>query len=55
MNGAAAKRFGTPALAQLSLQIELPLSMTPLALGNGTYRKVLNGFIRDAIAYLNTP
>jgi hypothetical protein len=55
MNGAAAKQFGTPALAQVSLQIELPLSVTPLALGNGTYRKVLNAFLRDAIAYLSTP
>ncbi len=54
MNGAAAKKFGTPALAQVSLQIELPVSVTPLALGNGTYRKVLNAFFRDAIAYLNT-
>ena len=54
MGGAAAKSWGTPTLAQISLQVELPISMTPLALGIGTYRKVLNAFVRDAIAYLNT-
>ena len=29
--------------------------MTPLALGNGPYRKVLNAFLRAAIAFLSTP
>jgi hypothetical protein len=53
MNGSAAKQFGTPALAKVSLQIELPYSITPLALGNGPYRKVLGAFLREAIPYLS--
>ncbi len=52
MGSGAAKMRGTPRLARYSMEIEMPISMTPLALGSGPYRKVYANFLREAVPYL---
>jgi hypothetical protein len=36
------------------MQLEMPLSLTYLALGKGSYRKVLDEFLREAIPFLKS-
>jgi hypothetical protein len=55
MGSGAAKRIGMPTLARVAMEIEMPYSMTPLALGNGPYHKVYAAFLREAIPYLRRP
>ena len=52
MGSGAAKARGTPRLANRAMEIEMPISMTTLATGNGPYRKVYARFLREAIPYL---
>lgn len=52
MGSGAAKKFGTPTLARVAMEIEMPISIVPLALRDGPYRRVYDGFVREAIAYL---
>ena len=52
MGSGAAKKMGTPTLARIAMEIEMPLSITPLAVGDGPYRKVYGAFLREAIPYL---
>lgn len=52
MGSGAAKVRGTPRLADRAMEIEMPISMTRLAIGDGPYRKVYVKFLREAIPYL---
>lgn len=52
MGSGAAKTRGTPRLADRAMEIEMPISMTHLAIGDGPYRKVYAKFLREAIPYL---
>jgi hypothetical protein len=52
MGSGAAKARGTPRLARRAMEIEMPISMTTLAVGDGPYRKIYAGFLREAIPYL---
>jgi len=52
MGSGAAKKMGTPTLARIAMEIEMPISITPLAVGDGPYRRVYGSFLREAIAYL---
>jgi len=54
MGSGAAKARGTPRLARRAMEIEMPISMTRLALGDGPYRKVYANFLREAIPYLQS-
>lgn len=54
MGSGAAKKRGTPTLARIAMEIEMPISITPLAVGDGPYRKVYVAFLRDAIPYLRS-
>lgn len=54
MGSGAAKKMGTPTLARIAMEIEMPISITPLAVEDGPYRKVYDAFLREAIAYLRS-
>ena len=52
MNGYGSKNHGAAKLARMSMQVEIPIPATSLALEKGPYRKVLAATLREAIAVL---